>query len=77
VPGKGGKSASCGSPGGPVRSLRALRTEETFGEDRVFPMSAVNAWKRVKRAARLAGITVFILDRLGFVGVLVKRWSQR
>ena len=37
--------------------LRALRTEETFGEDRVFPMSAVNAWKRVKRAARLAGIT--------------------
>jgi site-specific recombinase XerD len=26
-------------------------------EDLVFPMSAVNAWKRVKRAARLAGIT--------------------
>ncbi len=37
--------------------LQALRTEETFGDDRVFPMSAVNAWKRVKRAARLAGIT--------------------
>ena len=45
-------------PGGrPWEELRALRTEETFGEDRVFPMSAVNAWKRVKRAARLAGIT--------------------
>jgi hypothetical protein len=37
--------------------LQALRTDETFGEDCVFPMSAVNAWKRVKRAARLAGIS--------------------
>jgi integrase/recombinase XerD len=26
-------------------------------EDCVFPMSAVNAWKRIKRAARLAGIS--------------------
>jgi hypothetical protein len=32
-----------------------LRTDEIIGEDLVFPMSAVNAWKRVKRAARLAG----------------------
>jgi len=37
--------------------LQALRTTETIGEDCVFPMSAVNAWKRVKRAARLAGIS--------------------
>jgi hypothetical protein len=37
--------------------LRTLQTEETFGDNRVFPMSALDAWKRVKRAARLAGIT--------------------
>ena len=37
--------------------LQALRTDETIGEDFVFPMSAVNAWKRIKRAARLAGIS--------------------
>jgi integrase len=34
--------------------LQALRTAETIGEDFVFPMSEVNAWKR---AARLAGIS--------------------
>lgn len=33
-----------------------LRTDDTFGDDYVFPMSRLHAWKRVKRAARLAGI---------------------
>jgi hypothetical protein len=36
VTGKGGK-ASCDSHGGTWEELRALRTEETFGEDRVVP----------------------------------------
>jgi integrase len=40
-----------------IPELQALRTDQTIGEDLVFPMSAVNAWKRVKRAARLAGIS--------------------
>ncbi len=57
VTGKGARPASCGSRGGPWAELQALRTAETIGEDLVFPMSAVNAWKRVKRAARVAGIT--------------------
>jgi integrase len=42
---------------GTSAELQALRTAETIGEDLVFPMSAVNAWKRVKCAARLVGIS--------------------
>jgi integrase/recombinase XerD len=57
VTGKGGKTRVVRLSRGTWAELQALRTAETIGEDRVFPMSAVNAWKRVKRAARLAGIS--------------------
>jgi integrase len=56
VTGKGGKTRVVRLSRGTWAELQALRTDETIGEDFVFPMSAVNAWKRVKRAARLAGI---------------------
>jgi integrase/recombinase XerD len=56
VTGKGGKTRVVRLSRGTWAELQALRTDATFGEDCVFPMSAVNAWKRVKRAARLAGI---------------------
>jgi integrase/recombinase XerD len=57
VTGKGGKTRVVRLSRGTWAELQAQRTDETVGEDVVFPMSAVNAWKRVKRAARLAGIT--------------------
>jgi site-specific recombinase XerD len=57
VTGKGGKTRVVRLSRGTWAELQALRTAETIGEDLVFPMSAVNAWKRVKRAARLAGIS--------------------
>jgi integrase/recombinase XerD len=57
VTGKGGKTRVVRLSRGTWAELQALRTDETIGEDFVFPMSAVNAWKRVKRAARLAGIS--------------------
>jgi site-specific recombinase XerD len=57
VTGKGGKTRVVRLSRGTWAELQALRTAETIGEDCVFPMSAVNAWKRVKRAARLAGIS--------------------
>jgi hypothetical protein len=57
VTGKGGKTRVGRLSQGTWAELQALRTEETIGEDFVFPMSAVSAWKRVKRAARLAGIS--------------------
>jgi len=56
VTGKGGKTRVVRLSRGTWAELRALRTEEMFGDDYVFPMSACNAWKRVKRAARRAGI---------------------
>ncbi len=56
VTGKGGKTRVVRLSRGTWDELQALRNDETFGEDYVFPMSACNAWKRVKRAARLAGI---------------------
>jgi integrase/recombinase XerD len=57
VTGKGGKTRVVRLSRGTWAELQALRSDETIGEDFVFPMSAVNAWKRVKRAARLAGIS--------------------
>ena len=57
VTGKGGKTRVVRLSRGTWEELQALRIPETIGEDLVFPMSAVNAWKRVKRAARLTGIT--------------------
>jgi integrase/recombinase XerD len=57
ITGKGGKTRVVRLSRGTWDELAALRNAEAIGEDFVFPMSAVNAWKRVKRAARLAGIT--------------------
>jgi len=48
------------SPRGVWAELQALRGEEEAGDDPVFPMTGCNAWKRVKRAARLAGIEVAV-----------------
>jgi integrase/recombinase XerD len=57
ITGKGGKTRVVRLSRGTWEELQALRTAEAIGEDVVFPMSAVNAWKRVRRAARLAGIS--------------------
>ena len=56
ITGKGGKARVVRLSRGTWQEVQALHTEETFGDDFVFPMSACNAWKRVKRAARLAAI---------------------
>jgi site-specific recombinase XerD len=58
ITGKGGKTRVVRLSRGTWDELAALRSPETIGEDFVFPMSAVNAWKRVKRAARLADVPV-------------------
>ncbi len=57
ITGKGGKTRVVRLSRGTWDELAALRSAEAIGEDFVFPMSAVNAWKRVKRAAQLAGVT--------------------
>jgi integrase/recombinase XerD len=56
VAGKGGKTRVVRLSRGVWAELQALRGEEADGNDRVFPMTACNAWKRVKRAAQSAGI---------------------
>jgi integrase/recombinase XerD len=56
VCGKGGKTRVVRLSRGVWIELQVLRGEEADGDDRVFPMTTCNAWKRVKRAARLAGI---------------------
>jgi site-specific recombinase XerD len=58
VAGKGGKTRVVRLSRGVWAELQALRGEEEDGDDHVFPMTTCNAWKRVKRAARLAGIEV-------------------
>jgi len=59
IAGKGGKTRVVRLSRGVWTELQALRGEED-GDDRVFPMTTCNAWKRVKRAARLAGIEVAV-----------------
>lgn len=56
VTGKGGKTRVVRLSRGTWQEIQALRTDDAFSDDFVFPMSTCNAWKRVKRAARLAGI---------------------
>ncbi len=56
VTGKAGKPRVVRLSRGTWQEIQALRTDEMFSDDRVFPMSACNAWKRVKRAAKLAAI---------------------
>ena len=60
IAGKGGKTRVVRLSRGVWAELQALRREEEDGDDRVFAMTACNAWKRVKRAARLAGIEVAV-----------------
>jgi integrase/recombinase XerD len=57
VTGKRGKTRVVRLSRGTWAELQALRTEETIGEDFVFPMSEVNPWMRAKRGARLARIS--------------------
>ena len=52
VTGKGGKTRVVRLSRGTWAELQALRTAETIGEDRVFPMSAVNAWKIGRASCR-------------------------
>ena len=56
IAGKGGKTRVVRLSRGVWAELQALRGEEDVGDDRVFAMTACNAWKRVKRAAQSAGI---------------------
>jgi site-specific recombinase XerD len=56
VTGKGGKTRTIRLSRGAWAELQALREDGADGDDRLFPMTTCNAWKRVKRAARLAGI---------------------
>jgi integrase/recombinase XerD len=56
VKGKGGKTRVVRLSRGTWEELARLRPADAVGEDRVFPMSAWNAWDRVRRAARKAGI---------------------
>ena len=53
VTGKGGVARLSRGPGRSYGRCGPRKSSATTGS----PMSAVNAWKRVKRAARLAGIT--------------------
>jgi integrase/recombinase XerD len=48
ITGKGGKTRVVRFSRGTWDELAALRAAEPICEDFVFPMSAVNAWKRVK-----------------------------
>lgn len=56
VTGKGGKTHVVRLSRGTWQEIQALRGDEALNDDRVFPITACNAWKRVKRAAKRAGI---------------------
>jgi integrase/recombinase XerD len=56
--GKGGKTRVVRLSRGTWDELEALRPGYASGEERVFPMTAWNAWDRVRRAARKAGFAV-------------------
>jgi integrase/recombinase XerD len=60
IRGKGGKTRVVRLSRGPWEELQAVRPAEATGEDRVFPMTAWNAWDRVRRAARKAGFSVAV-----------------
>jgi integrase len=42
------------------RALQVLRPPDALGDDRVFPMTVWNAWDRVRRAARTAGLEALV-----------------
>jgi len=56
VKGKGGRTRVVRLSRGTWEELTALRPAEALGDDRVFPMTAWNAWDRVRRAARRAEV---------------------
>jgi hypothetical protein len=52
IRGKGGRTRVVRLSRGTWAELQALRPANALGDDRVFPMTAWNAWDRVRRAAR-------------------------
>jgi integrase/recombinase XerD len=56
IRGKGGRSRVVRLSLGTWQELQALRSTDALSDDRVFPMTAWNAWDRVRRAARKAGL---------------------
>jgi site-specific recombinase XerD len=60
IRGKGGRTRVVRLSRGTWAELHALRPADALGDDRVFPMTAWNAWDRVRRAARTAGLEALI-----------------
>jgi len=60
VRGKGGRTRVVRLSRGTWAELQALRPTDALGDDRVFPMTAWNAWDRVRRAARSAGLEALV-----------------
>jgi integrase/recombinase XerD len=56
IRGKGGRSRVVRLSLGTWQELQALRPNDALSDDRVFPMTAWNAWDRVRRAAHKAEI---------------------
>jgi site-specific recombinase XerD len=60
VRGKGGRARVVRLSRGTWAELQALRPADALGDDRVFPMTAWNAWDRVRRAARTASLEALV-----------------
>ena len=60
IRGKGGRTRVVRLSRGTWAELQAIRPADALGDDRVFPMSAWNAWDRVRRAARKAGLDALV-----------------
>jgi len=60
IRGKGGRTRVVRLSRGTWAELQALRPADALGDDRVFPMTAWNAWDRVRRAARTAGLEALV-----------------
>jgi integrase len=60
IRGKGGRTRVVRLSRGTWAELQALRPAHALGDDRVFPMTAWNAWDRVRRAARAAGLEALV-----------------
>jgi integrase/recombinase XerD len=60
VRGKGGRTRVVRLSRGTWAELEALPPTDALGTDCVFPMTAWNAWDRVRRAARKAGLEALV-----------------
>ena len=60
IRGKGGRTRVVRLSRGTWAELQALRPADALGDDRVFPMTAWNAWDRVRRATRKAGLEALV-----------------